>query len=30
MGEEMGEGKLRGADWVGEVYVEDGVAVGGW
>ena len=26
----MGKGKLGGADWVGEIYVEDGVAVGGW
>ena len=29
MGEEVGEGELGGADWVGEIYVEDGVAVGG-
>ena len=25
----MGDGELRGADWVGEIYVEGGVAVGG-
>lgn len=29
-GEEVGEGELGGADWVGKVYVEGGVAVGGW